>query len=315
MKLLLLALLALCPLVVRAADAPPIVIKAWSEPDSVTIGQRFRYVVEVATAPGVEVVLAQPTERIGAFEIVDFGTEPAVQRDGRTVVTRWYRLVGYATGHQLVKSPPVLYRLPGEEMQEAHGDDVGVTVESVLGDAGDDADIRDVKGPEPFPFDWRPWWVAGGALVAVIGLAFLVRTVLARRKRAVLAAPPRPAHEIAVEALAALRARGLPQAGAWKEYYSGLSTIVRAYLEQRFEVRAPEMTTEEFLTATARGGRLDRQHRALLGDFLVESDLVKFARHVPTLGDSERAWTSAERFVTETAEVVRLTPEQGRAAG
>lgn len=315
MKRLLLALVMGLGVVAGAEDAPPLAIKAWSEPDTVTIGQRFRYVVEVATAPDVEVVLAQPTERIGDFEIVDFGTEPTVQRDGRAIVTRWYRLVGYQTGYQLVKSPPVLYRVPGQEMQEAHGDDVGVKVESVLGDAGDDADIRDVKGPEPFPFDWRPWWVAGGVLVAVIALAFLVRTLLARRRTPASAPPPRPAHEIAVEALAALRARALPQAGAWKEYYSGLSTIVRAYLEQRFDVRAPEMTTEEFLLTTSRGGRLDRQHRALLGDFLAESDLVKFARHVPTLGDSDRAWASAERFVTETAEVTRLTPERTRAAG
>ena len=61
------------------------------------------------------------------------------------------------------------------------------------------------------------------------------------------------------------------------------------------------MTTEEFLLTTARGGSLQPAHRALLGEFLTESDLVKFARHVPTLADSERAYAAARRFVDETA--------------
>ena len=72
------------------------------------------------------------------------------------------------------------------------------------------------------------------------------------------------------------------------------------------------MTTEEFLLATARDGRLVAAHRRLLGEFLVESDLVKFARHLPTIADTERAWAAARRFVDETAAARR---EMLRAAG
>jgi hypothetical protein len=62
------------------------------------------------------------------------------------------------------------------------------------------------------------------------------------------------------------------------------------------------MTTEEFLLATSRDGRLAAAHRRLLGEFLTESDLVKFARHVPTIADSERAFVAARRFVDETTD-------------
>jgi hypothetical protein len=62
------------------------------------------------------------------------------------------------------------------------------------------------------------------------------------------------------------------------------------------------MTTEEFLVATARDGRLAPAHRRLLGEFLGESDLVKFARHVPTIADSERAFEAARRFVADTSD-------------
>jgi hypothetical protein len=299
------------------ADEPaaPVTVHARVEPDHPTIGQRFRYVMEVAAQPGVEVVVTQPADRLGDFEIVDFGVDPAVQRDGRSVVSRWWRLVGWSPGDHTIESPPVRYRVPGDEQHDAAADMQHVTVASVLGDANESADIRDIAGPEAVPRDLRPWYVAGGALAALTLLVLGWRWLRRRRRHAERAAPPRPAHEIAAEALRALRARRLPEVGEFKEFYSALSDIVRRYLEDRFRVRAPEMTTEEFLAATARGATLERSHRALLGTFLGESDLVKFARFVPTLGDSERAMVAAERFVDDTAERPTLPAEETRAAG
>ncbi|HEV7731086.1 MAG TPA: hypothetical protein VGR62_02945 [Candidatus Binatia bacterium] len=312
MRALLLVLLLTAGLV-RADDAP-VAVRAWSEPDSVTIGQQFRYVVEVTTTPGVEVVLAQPTEKLGPFDILDFGTDKPVQKDGRTVVTRWYRLAGWATGHQLITSPPVQYRVPGQELVTATPDDVGVTVTSLL-DGTDvaTADIRPIRQPLDFPTNWLPYWLAAGVVAVLAGIVLLVRWLRARRRRAEHVAPPPPPHVVALAALEALRARHLPQQGAFKEYYSALSIIVRTYLEQRFELRAPEMTTEEFLAVTARGGRLDRAHRSLLGQFLTESDMVKFARYVPALSDADRAEAAAQRFINDTTP--RIAPEDTRAAG
>lgn len=294
------------------ADTPPVEIRAHAEPDTVTIGTRFRYVVEVVSAPGTEIFVAQPSDRMGdEFDIVDFGIAPATERDGKTVLTRWYTLVSFTPGDHLVKSPPVQYRQAGEQLKDAPGAEIRVSVESVLAKAGNPTDIRDIKAPEEVPFDWRPVQLVGGALLVALAIGFLLYRLLNRDKRVRPGPPPRPAHEVAADALERLRRRGLVQAGALKEYYSELSDIVRTYLEQRFEIRAPEMTTEEFLLATARSGRLVGPHRALLADFLSESDLVKFARWVPTIADTERAWDAAKRFVDET----RAAPEGLRAAG
>src|SRR5262249_46017098 len=134
----------------------------------------------------------------------------------------------------------VRVRAPGEELHDVAGDTRHVVVTSVLGDADETADIRDIAGPESVPRDLRPWYLAGAALAALLALALGWRW-LRRRRRAVAAAlSPRPPHEIAVDALRALRARRLPEAGEFKEFYSALSDIVRRYLEDRFQVRAPE---------------------------------------------------------------------------
>jgi len=305
-------LLALAPVAPAAAGDAPVAVYARVEPDTVTIGQRFRYTLEVTSAPDVELMLSQPTEMLGDFTIVDFGDLPPARKDGTAVVTRWFTLVGYAAGEHWLTSPPVRYRLPGEGMADAPEAGVRVSVESVLAKAPDATDIRDVKPIEPVPVDWRPAMILGGALLGILALGAALYRLLNRPRRGLIAPPPRPAHEVARNALERLRRRRLVETGAFKEYYSALTDIVRAYLEHRFQVRAPEMTTEEFLLASARGGRLAATHRALLGEFLRESDLVKFARHHPAITDAERAWTAARRFVDETAPAA---PEDVRAAG
>ena len=54
-------------------------------------------------------------------------------------------------------------------------------------------------------------------------------------------------------------------------------SIIRRYLEDRFELRAPELTTEEFLTVAGTPVLLSHEHQKLLRDFLRQADLVKFA--------------------------------------
>jgi len=275
-------------------------VRARAEPDTTTIGSPVRYVLEVVVDPGVEVVMAQPAETLGKFEIVDFGDEPPRTEDGKQVIGRWFSVRSFEVGNHLVPSPPVSFRAPGEPLTAVTPIETRISIDSLVDRATGVKDLRDVKPPRPVPRDWRPFVVVGAGLATLLALAALVHW-LRRRRRVVPAPPPVPAEVRARRALAELAARGLVQRGAFKEYYATLSTIVRVYLEERFGLRAPEMTTEEFLLATARNAELTRAQRSSLGAFLRESDLVKFARHVPALADAERAFAAAGRFVEETA--------------
>jgi hypothetical protein len=313
-----LLLVASLAAVVLADEPPPspVTVHAAATPDSTTIGTRVRYEVTINAPAGMSIVVAQPSERIGDMEIVDFGNEgPTPTRDGRVGITRWWQLVAWEPGHHLLASPKVQYKAANGDLVDVPGADVGVTIESLLARSKNATDIRDIKPPEAIPIDWRPYYWLGGAGLALVVLAWIVYRLIAGPRRARPVAPPPPPHVIANAALEALRARRLVEQGAFKEFYSALSDIVRRYLEDRFRVRAPEMTTEEFLIASSRDGRLAPPHRRLLGDFLTESDLVKFARHVPAIADTTRAFDAARRFVDETAPVEAPAPERARAAG
>ena len=266
----------------------------------ITIGDPIRYTVEVSAGTDTEVLIPVLSGAIGAFTISDFGEAPARKENGRTVVGRWYTLTTFDTGDHLIPAPTVQYRTPGEDLREAAGNEVLVGVASVLGrEKTPPADVRDVKPPEQLPFDWRPYGIAA-AVLAAVGLLGAALYLLLNRPKRQRVVPARPPHELALAALNRLRSRGLVEQGQFEVYYVELSAIIRHYLENRFHLRAPEMTTEEFLGTVARDTRLVPAHRRLLGEFLSQADLVKFARHLPTLRDAETAYDAARRFVDDT---------------
>ena len=153
-------------------------------------------------------------------------------------------------------------------------------------------DIRDIKGLVPLPHNW--WWLC----LLLILAAALAYWLWKRRQStdATPALPPLTPYELAIRALQQLREDNPPA----EEFYTRLSDIVRHYLEGRFRLHAPEQTTEEFLYEVSENNVLTREHKDLLGAFLQESDLVKFARHHPEPADMQRALEAADKFVHDT---------------
>lgn len=290
------------------------------EPRSTSIGTPFRYSMKFDVESGVELALPVPTENIGRFFILDFGDIGAKvdATNGRVVYERWYDLIAYETGDDLVPGMPIGWREPDGELHTTYLPDTPVTIASVLPRAPDsdeplpieEIDLLDIKAPvEPPPAPWPLGWIAVGTLIGLSLGTLLLRAL--KRRRAPIRREALP-HEIALSHLAALRDGSLLADSRLEEFYIELSTIVRSYLEARFSVRAPEMTTEEFLQAAHGGSALSGEQRGALQVFLTEADLVKFARAHPATSDAERAWTAAAEFVEATAE--RSTAENGDAA-
>jgi LPS O-antigen subunit length determinant protein (WzzB/FepE family) len=164
------------------------------------------------------------------------------------------------------------------------------------------ADIRDIKGLVPIPHGWWLLW-------ALLAVAVAVALWLYLRKRAkpetAVVEPPLTPYEQAIQALQQLLDENLIERGEVDAFYTRLSDIVRQYLEDRFHLRAPERTTEEFLYEVARDNTLMQEHKDLLGRFLRESDLVKFARFQPEQTDMRRAFEAARKFIEDTRPAVQ----------
>ena len=161
-------------------------------------------------------------------------------------------------------------------------------------------DIRDIKPPVDLPPDYFLLYVLGTILV-LGGIFFLVRFLFPRLKQPKkVSIPPKSPWEVAVERLNDLQKQNLSQQGHLKEYYSQLSDIVRRYIEDRFRIRAPEMTTQEFLLSLKDSSDLSSEHKGFLKDFLNSCDMVKFARYGPSLQETEVSLHFAFKLVEET---------------
>ena len=327
--LILMSVLATCEhahaqaSVAEESNAGPVRITTEVEPRDVTIGSPFRYRIRIETEAGTQAVPRLRTGQIGEFVITDYGhsgdASDSTGRAGDAVpsggepndggtIEIWYELLAYESGSQFIPAPVVGYRTTGGEIGEVEGPRALINVDSLLPPPGTEVELRDIKAPVQPPPDRRPMILALIALL-LIALVAVGVYLLQRSRRNRTRTVSRPAHEVALEALGRLRGARLIAAGRHGDYYVRLSGIVREYVEGRFAVRAPEMTTEEFLAAVGRGERLGREHRGALSGFLAEADLVKFARHVPSESDAERAYAAARGFVESTA------PSESLAAG
>ena len=161
-------------------------------------------------------------------------------------------------------------------------------------------DIRDVKPPVDLQANLGWLYIVLTIAVLAAGI-FLFKYFLrwARRVRK-SEVPPQPPWIVALERLEALKKQNLPGLGQIKEYYTALSDIVRRYMEDRFSIKAPEMTTQEFLWYLKGSQALAAEHKNLLTDFLNSCDMVKFAKYGPSLKEMEESFFSAKRLIEET---------------
>ena len=278
-------------------------VSATLEPAQIAVGDRARLIIRVEHDASASVTWPDP-ERLGPFEVLERRVDgPRVEGD-RAVSRAELVLTAFELGDLAV---PVV----GIEVAGADGDavmletePVPVTVASVGLDEG--GDIRAIKGPLDVPLNVLTLlpWLVGTLLLAGIGY-WLWRRSRGRTPDSIPAPaePPRPAHEIAYEALRSLEAERLPEKGEIKTFHIRASDIVRAYVEGRFGVDALEMTTREVLD----GLRAHDVEEAILGDFrqlLERCDLVKFAKDRPAPERCREVIPSGRSLVDRTRVVV-----------
>ncbi|MAG32148.1 MAG: hypothetical protein CL908_14795 [Deltaproteobacteria bacterium] len=300
--------------IARRAERGPVSVELRITPAEPVIGDVVTLELGVRAEADVEILMPEFGEALGRFEIVDFAPSTRQDDDGSTLSSQKYRLQPARSGPQTI--PPLRVEFvdrrdgqapapEGEDAYEILTDRIALVVEPVL--ASDAPLTLEPAHPDlgPRREQWLPWWgwllVAAGALGVAAPFAWRVWLAAGARRR------QRSAYEVARQALDALLAGGRPSDDTMDSFYVNLSLIVRRYLEDRFGLRSPELTTQEFLTEMGRSPDLARSHQQLLRDFLMQADLVKFAGHRPSAEGVAESTAAAERFLEDTRDLVRAT--------
>lgn len=278
-----------------------VTVKVSVDKHLVTIGDKIRYEITVRAPKDIEVQFPDFGAAAGNFAIKDFGFKKQACF-GKQTLRQWYVLDTYVIGKSIIPKAVIKYKVKVDtEWRQRETEEVGIEVRSVLGKVGSiEVDIVDVESPVPLPSKKSRvvLWLALIALMGVSGIALVLRN----RRLATPLAFLRPAHEIAYEQLEALEKKDFIREGKIKEYFVEISDVIRHYLENRFSLRAPEMTTEEFLAGAHAFARLSSEQKVLLREFLTSCDLVKFARYLPVSDEVAVTFQLAKKLIDQTKE-------------
>ena len=243
-------------------------------------------------------------ELIPGVEIVDRTiVDTLTLRDGRVQYDQYLTLTSFEDSLFYIAPLPFV---SGDDTVWSEGLTLNV-VQPFEMDTTDMA-ITDIKGVYKAPIWW--WgifrWVLLALLLAGVGVAgYYLITYLQSRKREeegneVVTEPLRPAEEVALEKLDAIKEKKIWQQGQVKEYHTQLTDVVREYIARRFEVSSVEQTSDE----TLRDIRPLLNERKDLYDqlrkMLTLADLVKFAKWSATPDENELSLRNAYTFVRET---------------
>lgn len=261
--------------------------------EKIKLAETFKFKVEASLPENYSIKPDTSAPEGSDFELLSFTRSGEAKKDGRRTETFEIEARAYALG--ISTFPALTWRLGGEAPPEAAAASSPFTVEVLpLFKTKEGEGIRDIYPP----FRYIPWpWLLALAL-AVAAAFYLYR----RRRRGLTAGPAaawldsRSPYQRACDRLAGLEKSPLAAAGRLKEFYTGLTSVLRLYLAEEFSIDAVQMTTSVLGRELKRTGT-DIKTSLRARELLQKSDLVKFARLKP--GDAEADSRALEELLGE----------------
>jgi signal transduction histidine kinase len=285
----------------KVYERGPATVHVRLDKTNLTIADTVLLQFEATLRPGYEIQMPK-VDKLENLGIVDWNNLGKRLDEKNNVVTTYqYRLEPLLSGKYDIPAFTFQFHDANDPntTHELASEPIAVEVTSLLGDQRANLVIEDIEGVVELPKAASHWWfwvlIVPG--VAAVPAAWVL---LRRRRTKQLVRIFRPAHELAYARLRALVAEQLVEQGRIPEFYERISGILRHYIEDRFDLHAPERTTEEFLAELRYAQTLAPADKSVLEEFLTHCDLVKFAKHDPTTEQVQRTFDLVKDFVERT---------------
>ncbi len=295
------------------AERGPIRLEMRLSAETIRIGDTVTASLEATTPPDFELDFADFALPVDAEKIA--ATDEAMSLD--EAGNRHWRMSATfeptASGEVELPAQTARYRRQTNDAASQPGEwsdltlaATKLTVQSELSDADQTDQPRAITGilAAP-PVRLKPWQIAAITIGVVAAIALLVWLIRMIRRRWNRPAPPIAAELWALHELERLAAVPPRDAEATRSFYYTVSGVVREYIERKFTLRAPEMTTEEFLRSLVSDDRSRELREALNPDqlrpFLEACDAVKYAALRPGAQEAADSVAAARAFVHRSA--------------
>lgn len=266
------------------------------------IGDQTKLTFEISQKPNQKVISPLFSDTIvEGLELVELGKNDTVSgKDGNIIVRQNYQVTSFKDS--LFYIPPYPFVLNGDTTWSK-----SLSLKVVQPFKIDTAanTITDIKNVFDAKFDWMglvKWILLVILILAILAVLFVFIRKYWQKKPIFVTAPEPalPAHIIALQQLDKLKQEKPWHHGRSKEYHTELTTIVRTYIEQVFEIPSLEMTSDEILENLSDMRKENKEAFVALRQLLQLADLVKFAKWNPTPDEHELSLANSYSFVKLT---------------
>ncbi len=275
----------------------------------IRIGEQFHLYLTATIPSDAKITFPTIPDSLQKLEIIHRSLiDTSVSQDGKQNILRQsITITGFDSGFFVIEPFTFFIQQKGEAGTDS------ISTEALLMQVNtipvDTArEIKDIKAPIDVPFTFKEALPYILAAIAAIALVWLLIYWLKKRKRKpqeeVRKTPLRPAHEIAIESLEKIREQKLWQQGFYKEYHSGVSDTIRAYIEHRFSITAMEMPSDDTLSHF-NNNLIPSDAYEKLRNILQLADMVKFAKGIPIGTENEQSMQQAFDFIALTKQVTK----------
>ena len=269
-------------------------VKATVDRSQILIGEQIRLTLE-ADIPENEPIRFFQLDTLPHFEFLQKEKIDTSNTGSGTRLQQVILITSFDSGHWVIPMLPL-----GEQaITDSIPVDIGFSTPFDPQQAYHDVkDIMEVKPPEEKKPDYKWWYIGGGALLLLIVLLyFLLRT----KKKPVAVPvfqPPVDPFKEAMDKLEQLKQRKTDS----KQYYSELVDIFRVYVLKKKDIHSMQNTTED-LVRQLRGIGLGNDKYERLSGTLRLSDLVKFAKYIPSGQDDQEVFATVKQTIQSIEEL------------
>lgn len=290
-------------------------VKVETNTKNIKIGEQIQYKVSVETPADTPVSFPEG-QTFAPLEMVKTRAADTLRDGGKYRLVKEYYLTQFDEGKYTIPSQKI--RIDNKDyftdslLVEVHT----VAIDTLKQPLYDIKPIQEVK--KPFTsYGWILTIIAAVLLLLIVAFVYFV--FIRKKKFPFLQTQKKlPPFDRAIQDLKELQNSKYLIQSQHKEYYTRLTDIVKAYLEEEVHILAKESTTDELLTKInllQEKGKLNLNQDTItnLKRVLQTADLVKFAKNKPSDDNAEYDRETIENVVIKTKEAIPLEPTDEQA--
>ncbi len=279
-------------------------LKTGVDKSTINIGDYITYYVSITYDKDYKLTFPPPGKELGSFDIKDYNIyEEESKNKSTNVKIVEYKITTYFLGEFEIPSIEIQYEDKNKEKGSIKTEPIIIKVVPIKRLPSDEDDIRDIKEQEHIKnYIWLYILIATAAAGLIIFAYFYYKKHF--KKETLEMEPEKDIKRIpedieALEKIRALQEKDYLKNKKFKIFYFELSEIIREYLHRRYNIYTLERTSYEIMLDLKKI-LADKKLLESFNSFFAHTDMVKFAKYMPTHNEIKGTIDKAIQLINTT---------------